>query len=269
MKKLLLATTFISLSINAGENKVDDFPDYYEDIEPIVLKDTMLSYFGTTSTGIVSYGLEDAAKASGHVCPAVTGAFLMTREGLKALAQYYRNHPNNKGVTSYHVESGLLYRGGVRVTMSGEQDSGSGANAMGDVMSYITGAKSADGFKGGPDFPFANRRHLLRYDNSLAFDPKTGIEAIFTSMTARYEKKDVDGNWRSSSYEACKGTWGECREITQCDHSVKVSYHFKSPEIIGKDPKVSWVDKIANIINKTDKAIKVEVVENPKAFCHD
>lgn len=246
---------------------MNQFPDYYKDVEPIQLKDVMLRYFGTTTDGLVSYGLEDAGKASGHVCPAVTGAFLMTREGLKALAQFYKDSPDAKNITSYDAESGLLYRGGVKITMSGEENSGSAANAMGDVMSYITGAKGADGFKGGPDFPFANRRNLLHYDNSLQFSPKDGIEAIFTSMTASYEKKDADGNWQAASYEACKGTWGECRETTQCDKSVKVTYHFKDPAVIGTDPKAPWVDKIHNILNNVDKAIKVEAMDNPTGIC--
>lgn len=247
---------------------MNQFPDYYKDIEAIQLKDVMLRYFGTATDGLVSYGLEDAGKASGHVCPAVTGAFLMTREGLKALAQYYKDNPDAKNITSYDPESGLLYRGGVKITMSGEENSGSGANAMGDVMSYITGAKGADGFKGGPDFPFANRRNLLHYDNNLQFNPKDGIEAIFTSMTASYEKKDASGNWQTASYEDCKGTWGkDCREITKCDQSVKVTYRFKSPEIMGADPKAPWGDKIKNILDNTDKAITVEPIANPAAFC--
>ncbi len=226
---------------------MNDFPQYYQNIEPIQLKDVMLHYFQSTSKGIVSYSLEDAGKASGHVCPAVLGAFLMTRAGLKALAQHYQQHPNSKIVNSYDPESGLLYRGGIKITMSGKENSGSAANAIGDVMSYITGAKGADGFKDGPDFPFANRRYLLRYDEDLAFNPKTGIEAIFTSMIASYEKKvgkGDDAKWQPATLEACQGTWGECRETTRCDKSVKVTYRFKSPEIIGTDPKASHYGNI-------------------------
>lgn len=267
MKKLLLLTTFLTFSVYAKGTTVNNFPDYYKDIEPIQLKDVMLRYFGSTPTGVVSYGLEDAGKASGHVCPAVTGAFLMTRAAVKALTQHYQESPNAQNTNTYDRKSGLLYRGGIKITMSGKENSGSGANAMGDVMSYITGAKGADGFKGGPDFPFANRQHLLRYDENLNFNPAKGIEAIFTSMTARYEKQDANGTWQTASYETCKGTWGDCREITQCDQSVKVTYRFKSPDIIGSDPKAPWVDKIKNILNNADKAITVEKIANPKAFC--
>ncbi len=270
MYTAILATLFVASTGYAESTKVNDFPKYYQSIEPIQLKDVMLRYFQSTPTGIVSYGLEDAGKASGHVCPAVLGAFLMTRAGLKALAQHYQAHPNDKIVNSYDPESGLLYRGGIKITMSGKEDSGSAANAIGDVMSYITGAKGTDGFKGGPDFPFANRRNLLHYDESLAFNPKTGIEAIFTSMTASYEKKVGEGDeakWQPATFADCQGTWGECREITRCDKSVKVSYRFKSPEIIGTDPKAPWVDKIKHILDNADKAIQVEFVDNPKGLC--
>ncbi len=274
MKKLTktaLLSTLLVASMGYAENaKVNDFPNYYKDLEPIQLKDVMLRYFDTTPTGIVSYGLEDAAKASGHVCPAVVGAFLMTRAGLQALAKHYRDHPDAKTVNAYDAESGLLYRGGVIITMSGKENSGSAANAIGDVMSYITGAKGADGFKGGPDFPFANRRGLLHYDENLAFNPKTGIEAIFTSMTASYEKKVGEGDdaqWQPATLAECQGTWGECREIIQCDKSVKVTYRFKSPEIIGTNPKAPWGEKVKNILDNADKAIHVEFVDNPKGVC--
>lgn len=271
MKKHLLTILCASFctvsSANAEEVKVNNFPDYYQEIEPVELKDVMLQYFGSTPNGIVSYSLEDAGKASGHICPAVTGAFLMTREALKSLAQYHKNNLNTENITSYDPESGLLYRGGIKITMSGKENSGSAANAMGDVMSYITGAKGADGFKGGPNFPFANRQNLLHYDNNLQFSPKDGIEAIFTSMTATYEGKDTNGTWQAINYEDCQSTWGKCREITKCYYSVKVTYRFQSPDIIGTNPKAPWVEKIHSILSNIDKAIKVEAVDNPMILC--
>lgn len=267
MKKILLAACMAS-TVQAAEQKANAFPDYYQAIEPIQLKDVMLSYFGSTPTGIVSYGLEDAGKTSGHICPAITGAFLMTREALRALAKYYKEHPSPDKITAYDPQSGLLYRGGIKVTMSGKADSGSAANAIAGVISHITGAKGASGFKGGPDFPFANRQNLLTYDDSLQFSPKDGIEVIFTGMTATYEKQDNNGKWQPTTYQACKGTWDDkCRETTQCDKSVKVTYHFKSPDIIGKTPQAPWAEKIKNILDNADKAITVEDIANPKAVC--
>lgn len=268
MKKhgLLAAFCIAFLMHSQAEVTMEMYPNYYKDIEKIQVKDVMTRYFGVTDEGIMTYGLEDAAKAGGHVCPAITGAFLMTREGLKALAKDYRDNPSDN-ISSYDPDSGLMYRGGVKIIMSGKANSGGGNNAMANIMSFITGAKGKDGFQGGPDFPFANRQNLLHYDESLAFNPKTGIEAIFTSMTASYEKKDADGHWQPANYEACKGTWHECREHTQCDRSVKVIYRFKDASIIGKDPKAPWPDKIKNIIDHVDKAITVEFVENPAAVC--
>lgn len=268
LQKQLLVTTFcmVFFTHSQAEGIMQTYPAYYQDIEKIQLKDVMTRYFGVNQTGLLSYGLEDAAKAGGHVCPAITGAFLMTREGLKALAKDYHDNPSD-GISSYDANSGLLYRGGIKIIMSGKANSGGGNNAMTNVMSLITGAKGADGFKGGPDFPFANRQNLLSFDEALAFDPKTGIEAILTSMTATYEKKDADGNWQPATYEACKGTWRQCHEKTQCDRSVKVIYRFKDPAIIGKDPKAPWPDKIKHILDNSDKAITVKRVDNPAAIC--
>ncbi len=273
MKKIVYlavasALCFSSLSY-ASEVKTNDFPSYFKQYGEIKLKDKMLSFFQSTPNGVVSYTLEDAGKASGHICPAVSGAFLMTKAGTNAIATYYAKDHSDR-VTSLDPETGIVYRGGVKITMSGKDDSGSAANAIGDVMSYITGAKGADGFKHGPDFPFANRQNLLHYDENLVFNPKTGIEAIFTGMTATYEKNVGDKEkpkWESATLKECAGTWGKCREITKCDVSFKVSYKFKSPDIIGKDPKAPWATKVKNILDNADKAIKVEKVDNPKVLC--
>lgn len=269
-KRYLLVTIIMTILCShsyATTVTEESYPSYYKEIDRIVVKDVMTRYFNVNQSGIMSYGLEDAAKTAGHICPAITGAFLMTQHALSALATDYRNNPSNANITSYDSDSGLMYRGGIHVTMSGKDDVGNAPNAMANIMSLITGAKGADGFKKGPDFPFANRQNLLHYDSSLAFNPKTGIEAIFTSMVASYQKKDTNGLLQPADYETCQGTWGVCVETTRCDRSVKVTYHFKSPDIIGSDKTETWDKKIKHIIDHVDKAIKVESVENPIAIC--
>ncbi|UJF25133.1 hypothetical protein L0B52_03020 [Suttonella sp. R2A3] len=256
---LLYAQSATAADLAAGES----YPSYYPDAGRIVVKDVMTRFFNVSDKGILSYGMEDAAKAAGHVCPAVTGAFLITQAGVDALAQSYREQPSTAEVSSYDPADDMLYRGGIKITMSGQADTGSAANAMANVMSYITGAKDASGFKGGPDFPFANRQNLLQHDPNLSFDGKTGIEAIFTSMTATYSKEDGS----PATLAECQGTWHQCIERTSCDRSVKVTYHFKSPEIIGNNPDARWDEKIHHIINQRDVAINVEPVDNPAALC--
>lgn len=255
---LLSAHTMAQTTV-AGES----YPQYYSSLQRIVLKDVMARFFNVNSKGILSYGLDDAAKASGHICPAVTGAYLMAQAGIDALAQSYRDQPSQYPVSSYDSEDNVIYRGGIKVSMSGAGNQGNAADAMADVISFITGAEGASGFKSGPDFPFANRQNLFVHDPNLKFDMKNGIEAIFTSMRAEY--KDKDG--KPATLQDCQGTWHQCTEITECDRSVKVSYRFDDPNIIGKDKTLPWDEKIKNILDHRDLAIKVTAVDNPQALC--
>ncbi len=239
----------------------ESYPAYYSNIEHIVLKDVMTRYFETSDTGILSYGLEDLAKAEGHVCAAVAGAFLMAREGLKALAESYQNNPTPEITSSYDYNDKIFYRGGIKVTMSGKKGTGGAANAMGAILAFITGANDASGFSRGPDFPFANRRNLFMYDPELAFNPREGVEAIFTSMTTSYTKKNDKGETVDATFAECDGTWGECMEKTTCDKSVKVTYKFIGNNAEGKSARIKY------IIDNYDKAITVEAVDNPVKMC--
>ncbi len=232
----------------------ETYPAYYNDIERIVLKDVMTKWFDETGKGILSYGLEDAVRAEGHACYLVTGGFLMAREGLKALKKQYEDNPNLDITSSYDYENNIIYRGGVKVTMSGEEGTGSGLNAVGGVLHFITGASSSSGFKRGPDFPFANRQNLFEYDANL-----TGVKAIFTSMTATYT--NIEDN-SSIPYAECKGTWHKCIEKTSCDKSVLVSYNIKTP----KDKP--WTERVKFILDNVDQAITIENVDNPSSLCN-
>lgn len=270
MKRILFTILAVSGVLNASDKALatgESYPGYYADLERIVLKDVMTRYFNVSDTGILSFGFEDAVKAAGHACPAITGSYLISREGLKALANSYKENPNTADVTSFDYDSGLLYRGGVKVTMSGADNTGSANNAIGNVLALISGARGGTGFAHGPDFPFANRQHLFAYEPELQFSTSKGIEAIFTSMKATYTKTDENGNSVPATLAECQGTWGDCVEQTSCDRSVKVTYKFQSPDIIGTDPNATWDVKIKNILDNADKAITTEMVDNPAQLC--
>lgn len=244
--------------------KDESYPSYYTDLEKIVLKDVMTKYFSINKKGIMSYGLEDVARAEGHGCEALTGAFVMTREALKYLANEYKKNPKPNETSSYDYEDGVLYRGGIKITMSGKDNTGGANNAMVNAMSYITGAKGANGFSHGPDFPFANRRNLLTYDENLKFNPREGIEAIFTSMKATYVKVDKDSKAETpATYEECKGTWGDCKETTVCDKSVKVTYKFIG---IGKKFKDQSM-RSKYVVDNYKDGLTLELVANPSKLC--
>jgi len=239
----------------------ETYPTYYNDIERIVIKDVMTKWFDETGKGILSYGLEDAVRAEGHACYLVTGGFLMAREGLKALKKKYEEDPNQDVTSSYDYEDKVMYRGGIKVTMSGEEGTGSGLNAVGGVLHFITGASGSSGFKKGPDFPFANRQNLFAYDSNM-----TGVKAIFTSMTTTYT---MDGE--QVPYSECKGTWmikkdgnkvPKCIETTACDKSIKISYSINTP----KDKP--WTERVKYILDHVDEAITIEDVDNPAKICN-
>lgn len=247
----------------------ESYPSYYANLERIALKDVMARYFGVNEKGILSYGLDDAAKAEGHVCPIVTGGYLISREGIKALKKEYEKNPDKLSVSSYDYNDKMIYRGGIKVSLGGKEGLGNATNALAKVISIITGAEGASGFKGGPDYPFANRQNLLLQDPKIPFNPKTGIEVIFTSLKATYTKASKDGKDTNEpiSYEKCEGLWGDCIEHTTCDRSVKIIYKFSTPEIMGAAPKHPWPATIKYIVDNYEKAITTEVVPNPENMC--
>lgn len=254
---------------NKSSVEGESYPVYYEKAERVALKDVMARYFGVNKKGILSYGLDDAAKIEGHVCPIVTGGYLISREGIKALKNDYEKFPEKSVTSSYDYADKMLYRGGIKVTLGGKEGLGNATNAMAKVISMITGAESASGFKHGPDYPFANRQNLLLQDPKIPFSPKEGIEVIFTSMKSTYTKADKDGKDTNQPipYEQCEGLWGDCIEHTTCDRSVKITYKFATPEIMGAAPKNPWPATIKYIVDNYEKAINVQKVANPASMC--
>lgn len=110
----------------------DEFADHIGGPDPIV--DFEISVY-------------DAAKLSGHLCPSVAGAFLMTRAAILAL------FPETNGV----CKRGLLK---VDIPYS-NQDGATGP--MSHVISYLTGAWDESGF-GGLQGKFV-RKKLLNFES--------------------------------------------------------------------------------------------------------
>ncbi|HIP53315.1 MAG TPA: hypothetical protein EYH03_04805 [Chromatiales bacterium] len=124
------------------------YPDFFDDVEPIRLKDELAEFLGTFAEGIVDIGYLDVVKAAGHSCPTVVGAYLMTREGLGAL------YPGE-----------LPVRGEIKVEFKESVEEGT-AGVVGNVVSNITGATTNTGFKG-LNGRF-NRTGLMFYDVDIA-----------------------------------------------------------------------------------------------------
>lgn len=124
--------------------------DFFDSVESIVLKDKLGQFLGVDED--FTYTFKDVVKLSGHSCPTVAGAYLMT---LKALKELYKDE--------------LPVRGEIKVELRDVKSFGT-TGVLANVASFITGAKEEDGFKGLQGQYFRN--NLLKYEASIRGDIK-------------------------------------------------------------------------------------------------
>ena len=106
------------------------YPDFFETIKPIKLKDELSEVLGAFEGGVIHFTYLDVVKSAGHSCPTIAGAYLMVREGLKAL-----------------YGEALPQRGDIKVLFKEDILNGT-TGVVANVFSLITGATSNWGFKG-------------------------------------------------------------------------------------------------------------------------
>jgi len=122
-------------------------PEFYNTIEPIILKDGLAEFLGAPEDGEIEIQYLDIVKMAGHSCATVAGAYLMAFKGLKAL---------------YPTE--LPQRGEIKVELRDGVDEGS-VGVSGCVFTNITGAAGEAGFGGlGGKF---TRRNLLSFNANI------------------------------------------------------------------------------------------------------
>ncbi len=128
------------------------FPDFFEQIPSLTLRDPLAATLGAASDGIIEYRYVDAVKLAGHSCPTVAGAWLMAS---RALAELY---PDS-----------MPMRGSIRVELRTEQDAGT-AGVVGAVLGLVTGAAGDSGFRGlGGNH---SRRDLLRFGAEISAEAR-------------------------------------------------------------------------------------------------
>lgn len=122
------------------------YPAFFDQIEPLVLRDPLAELLGAFSDGVMQIHYLDVVRLAGHSCPTVAGAFLMARKGMKAL-----------------YGDAIPVRGEIAVEM--QQSIGEGVTGViANVLSFITGATDQGGFHGlAGQF---DRRHLLSFDTA-------------------------------------------------------------------------------------------------------
>lgn len=273
MKKIILSLCLVNFLLNASEIipmfsvKGESYPSYYSKLERIVLRDSMAELFGVNKKGIMSYGLDDLAKAEGHICPIITGSYLITREALKELKNIYKKENNYNDIKSYDNQNDIFYRGGFKVKMLNPPKAGHAPNAMAKAIGIITGAEGTEGFKG-PGFPFSNRNSLMFHDENMKFNPRNGIEVIFTTLKANFIDKKTNNKLTLNECKAKKK--GQCLEKHICDKSVKVTYKFQTSELLENpklERKAKWPIKIKFLLDNYKKAIEVIQIKNPIDIC--
>ncbi len=145
------------------------YPEFFDAIPRISLRDPLADFLGAVGDGLIDYGYVDAVKLAGHSCPTVASAYWMTRQALTAL---------------YGAE--LPERGAIRVDFRADRLAGV-TGVIANVVTMLTGATQDTGFKGlAGRF---DRRDLL------FFDADVPLEIRFT-RTDTGDKVDVAADLR-------------------------------------------------------------------------
>lgn len=105
-------------------------PAFFDQVRRIATRDPLAELLGSCEEGRMEYGYADAVRLTGHSCPTVAGAYLVT---LRALEQLFPGE--------------AAERGSVRVLFRDEFDEGV-TGVIASVVTLLTGATAEGGFKG-------------------------------------------------------------------------------------------------------------------------
>ncbi len=142
-----------------------NYPKFFDEVEKITLKDPLSDVLGTFENGIVEFSYLEIVKASGHSCPTVAGAYLVT---LYALKELYKD--------------AMPIRGDIKVAFANPLEEGV-TGVIANVITHITGATQKSGFKG-LNGKFA-RHSLMEFEQkvqNIAFtrvDTNKTVEVIY------------------------------------------------------------------------------------------
>lgn len=123
-------------------------PEFFDAAPRITVRDPLARFLGAADDGVIEYSYTDTVKLTGHSCPTVASAYLMTRAALRAL-----------------YADALPERGGIRVELRDDRRAGV-TGVVANVASFLSGATHDTGFKGiGGHF---DRRDLLFFGVDIA-----------------------------------------------------------------------------------------------------
>jgi len=152
------------------------YPQFFDTIESIKLRDNLSAFLGTFEGGQVEFRYLDVVKSAGHSCPTVAGAYLMTREALKVL---YKDQ--------------LPVRGEIFVSFKENAEEGV-AGVIANVVTQITGATTTLGFKGiGGNFV---RHGLMEFEADITSSARFKRLDHGQSVEVVYDPSGVEGHPR-------------------------------------------------------------------------
>ncbi len=196
-----------------------NYPTFFKTRPTITLIDPLQKFLGVFQDGIVEYTYLDAVKLAGHSCPTVTGAYLMTLKGLKAL---YKDE--------------LPIRGEIKVEFSHSEDEGV-TGVISNVITLITGATKSTGFKG-IQGKFA-RDNLLEYNADFEGIVKFTREDTNSSVIVTYNPNSIPANPKQQELMG-KILRGEANESEEIDFEVL------------------WQQRVEKIFNHVGEVIEVK-----------
>jgi len=195
------------------------YPQFFDTIESIKLQDNLSAFLGTFEGGNVEYSYLDVVKSAGHSCPTVAGAFLMTREALKAL---YKDQ--------------LPVRGEIFVSFKETAEEGV-AGVIANVVTQITGATTTLGFKGiGGNFV---RHGLMEFEADITSSGKFKRLDNSQSVEVVYDPSGVEGH------------------PSQQELMQKIMQGTATPEEKGSFGGI-WQQRVEKIFNNVDEVITVK-----------
>ncbi len=194
------------------------YPKFFDNIEKIRLKDELANFLGATQDGFIEFSYLDIVKTAGHSCPTVLGAYLMTREGLKAL---FKNETPKRG--EIKVEFSLKIEDGV-------------AGVIANVITNITGATTNSGFKG--IMGLFSRNNLMFFEKDIKTDVKFTRKDTNESVEVIYDPSLIGADPRM-------------KELMQKSISKQASK--EEEEEFGR----VWQKRVEDIANSIDKVIKI------------
>lgn len=155
------------------------FPTFFDSAPIITLRDPLTEFLGSAAEGRIEYRFADVVKLTGHACPTVAAAFLMTRAALNRL--YCEDLP---------------VRGNLRVEFRETAQEGT-TGVVANVVAFITGAATDTGFKGisghfgrcyllAFDAPIKASLRITRTDTGVAVDVSAHPEYVSPDPQVRH-----------------------------------------------------------------------------------